>query len=54
MGNWPDEFFEGGGKQGFQFPIVEDSFIVDGVGAFGTMQSERGLLYVELPLAGLE
>ncbi|KAF8271692.1 Alpha/Beta hydrolase protein [Lactarius quietus] len=42
-----------GGKQGFQKPIVNDSFIVDGVGAFGTMQSERGLAYFEVPLAGV-
>ncbi|KAF8505431.1 Alpha/Beta hydrolase protein [Russula emetica] len=41
-----------GGKQGFQEPITLDSFIVDGVGAFGNMQSERGLTYVELPITG--
>jgi carboxypeptidase D len=38
--------------QGFQEPITPDSFIVDGVGAFGTVQSERNLTYVELPIAG--
>jgi len=38
--------------QGFQKPIVDDSFIVDGVGALGRMQSERGLTYVEISLAG--
>ncbi|KAI9512753.1 Alpha/Beta hydrolase protein [Russula earlei] len=39
-------------KQGFQNPIVEDSFIVDGVGALGIKQSERGLTYIEISLAG--
>jgi len=43
-----------GGKQGFQNPIVKDSFIVDGVGALGTVQSERGLTYIEVKLAGHE
>ena len=38
--------------QGFQQPIVNDSFIVDGVGALGNMHSERGLTYVEVALAG--
>ena len=42
----------GGGLQGFQNPIVEDSFILDNVGAFGTKQSERNLTYIELPLSG--
>ncbi|KAH9045770.1 alpha/beta-hydrolase [Lactarius pseudohatsudake] len=40
------------GMQGFQKPPVDDSFIVDGVGALGNMQSERGLTYVEISLAG--
>ncbi|KAH8977071.1 alpha/beta-hydrolase [Lactarius hatsudake] len=38
--------------QGFQKPPVIDSFMVDGVGALGNMQSERGLTYVEISLAG--
>jgi carboxypeptidase D len=38
--------------QGFQTPIAQDSFIVDGIGAFGNVQTERGLTYVEIPLAG--
>jgi carboxypeptidase D len=38
--------------QGFRQPIVNDSFIVDGVGALGNVQSERGLTYVEVALAG--
>jgi carboxypeptidase D len=42
----------GGGKQGFQERITLDSFILDNVGAFGSVQSERGLTYVELPLTG--
>jgi len=41
-----------GGMQGFQQPIANDSFIVDDVGALGTMHSERGLTYVEVALAG--
>lgn len=48
------EYSRGGGKQGFQSPIVDDSFLVDGVGALGTMQSERGLTYIEVKLAGHE
>ncbi|KAI0301889.1 Alpha/Beta hydrolase protein [Multifurca ochricompacta] len=40
------------GKQGFHKHIVEDSFIVDGVGSLGNMHSERGLSYVEISLAG--
>ncbi|KAG6839680.1 hypothetical protein C0991_012599 [Blastosporella zonata] len=40
------------GKQGFQKPIANDSFIVDGVGAFGTAHTERGLTYVEVELSG--
>ena len=42
----------GGGMQGFQTPIVRDSFIVDSVGALGSVHSERGLTYVEVELAG--
>jgi carboxypeptidase D len=38
--------------QGFQTPIVQDSFIVDGIGALGTVQSERGLTYAEVALSG--
>ncbi|KAG2159002.1 Alpha/Beta hydrolase protein [Suillus bovinus] len=41
-----------GGLQGFQTPIANDSFIVDGVGAYGTMHSERGLTYYEVALSG--
>ncbi|KAF8485110.1 alpha/beta-hydrolase [Russula ochroleuca] len=41
-----------GGVQGFQQPITEDSFIVDGIGALGRLQSERGLTYVEIELSG--
>ena len=52
IGVWPNECFQGAGMQGFQNPLVEDSFIVDGVGALGQMQSERGLTYIEIPLAG--
>ncbi|KAH9065161.1 alpha/beta-hydrolase [Lactarius deliciosus] len=40
------------GMQGFQKPLLNDSFVVDGVGALGKMQSERGLTYVEISLAG--
>jgi hypothetical protein len=42
----------GGGKQGFQNPVAQDSFIVDGIGALGSKQSERGLTYIEVNLAG--
>lgn len=42
----------GNEKQGFQTPHLLDSFIVDGVGAMGNLQSERGLTYVEIVLAG--
>lgn len=38
--------------QGFQTPILNDSFIVDGVGALGNMHSERGLTYYEVELSG--
>ncbi len=40
------------GLQGFQTPIENDSFIVDGVGALGNTHSERGLTYVEVALSG--
>ncbi|KAG2090020.1 Alpha/Beta hydrolase protein [Suillus discolor] len=40
------------GLQGFQTPIANDSFIVDGVGAYGTTHSERGLTYYEVALSG--
>lgn len=42
----------GAGKQGFQTPILNDSFIVDGVGALGNAHSERGLTYFEVALSG--
>ena len=42
----------GAGQQGFQTPILNDSFIVDGVGALGNMHSERGLTYFEVALSG--
>ncbi|KAH9997012.1 Alpha/Beta hydrolase protein, partial [Russula vinacea] len=41
-----------GGAQGFRKAPVPDSFILDGVGAAGTVQSERGLTFYELPLTG--
>ncbi|KAI0301888.1 Alpha/Beta hydrolase protein [Multifurca ochricompacta] len=40
------------GEQGFQTPIANDSFIVDGVGALGNIHTERGLTYAEISLAG--
>ncbi|KAJ3551296.1 hypothetical protein NM688_g4786 [Phlebia brevispora] len=40
------------GLQGFQTPILNESFIVDGVGALGNMHSERGLTYFEVALSG--
>ena len=43
---------EGNGLQGFQTPIEDDSFIVDGVGAIGSSHIERGLAYVEVALSG--
>jgi len=45
-------FTQGGGMQGFQNPIVNDSFIVDGVGAMGIAQTERNMTYVEVALSG--
>ena len=44
--------FQGANKQGFQKSIETDTFIVDGIGALGQTQSERGLTYVEVALAG--
>ncbi|KAG1741365.1 Alpha/Beta hydrolase protein [Suillus lakei] len=38
--------------QGFQTAITKDSFIVDGVGAYGTMHSEWGLTYYKVALSG--
>ncbi|KAH0586845.1 Serine-type carboxypeptidase F [Termitomyces sp. J132] len=40
------------GEQGFQTPISNDSFIIDGVGSLGTVHTERGLTYVEVELTG--
>ncbi|KAJ7735124.1 alpha beta-hydrolase [Mycena maculata] len=40
------------GLQGFQTPILNDSFIVDGQGALGTAHTERGLTYLEVELSG--
>lgn len=42
----------GNGLQGFQTPIANDSFIVDGVGALGTTHTERNLTYFEVELSG--
>jgi carboxypeptidase D len=42
----------GGGKQGFQQAPKPDSFIVDGMGAMGTVQNERKLGYFEVVLSG--
>jgi len=39
-------------QKGFQSAPREDSFILNGVGAFGTVQSERGLTLYVLPLTG--
>ncbi|RPD60583.1 alpha/beta-hydrolase [Lentinus tigrinus ALCF2SS1-7] len=41
-----------GGLQGFQTPIQADSFLVDGIGALGTVHEERGLTYYEVSLSG--
>ncbi|KAF9530918.1 alpha/beta-hydrolase [Crepidotus variabilis] len=41
-----------GGQQGFQTPIKNDSFLVDGVGAMGTAHVERKLAYVEVVQSG--
>ena len=40
------------GKQGFQTPIKNDSFVVDGMGALGNVHTERGLTYYEVALSG--
>ena len=42
----------GGGKQGFQQAPKPDSFIVEGMGAMGTVQNERKLAYFEVNLSG--
>ena len=42
----------GGGKGGFQRAPKPDSFIVDGIGAVGTVQNERKLAYYEVVLSG--
>ena len=41
-----------GGVQGFQNPLSPDSFVIDGLGAYGTMQSERKLTYYEVSITG--
>ncbi|KAA1473927.1 alpha/beta-hydrolase [Dentipellis sp. KUC8613] len=40
------------GKQGFQSALQTDSFVIDGVGAAGNVQSERGLTYYEAKITG--
>ncbi|TFK88356.1 alpha/beta-hydrolase [Polyporus arcularius HHB13444] len=40
------------GQQGFQTPIKNDSFVVDGMGALGQTHTERGLTYFEVALSG--
>lgn len=40
------------GMQGFQKSLKTDSFIIDGIGAYGNMQSERKLTYYEVSLSG--
>ena len=40
------------GIQGFQTPIENESFIVDGVGTVGTTHTERDLTYYEIALSG--
>lgn len=42
----------GNGLQGFQTPIQNESFVVDGMGVMGNMHSERGLTYYEVALSG--
>ena len=42
----------GNGLQGFQTPIENGSFLLDGVGSFGQMHSERGLTYFEVDPSG--
>ncbi|KAH9963660.1 Alpha/Beta hydrolase protein [Russula compacta] len=41
-----------GGKQGFRSAPRPDSFVIDRVGALGTVQSERGLTLYEVPITG--
>jgi hypothetical protein len=41
-----------GGLQGFQTPIQNESFIVDGIGSMGQTHTERGLTYFEVALSG--
>ena len=38
--------------QGFQKAPKLDSFIIDGAGAMGTVQTERNLSYYEVSLSG--
>ena len=40
------------GQKGFQTPIANDSFLVDGIGALGRTHTERGLTYYEVALCG--
>lgn len=47
-----DDHKTGNGLQGFQTPIENGSFLLDGVGSFGQMHSERGLTYFEVDLSG--
>ena len=47
-----DQYLAGNGLQGFQTPIEPDTFIVDGIGALGTVHQERGLTYYEVNLSG--
>lgn len=42
----------GNGLQGFQTPIPDANFIVDGMGALGNTHTERGLSYFEVDLSG--
>ncbi|KIY47693.1 alpha/beta-hydrolase [Fistulina hepatica ATCC 64428] len=39
-------------KQGFQTPIENETFILEGMGAMGTSHTERGLTYLEAELSG--
>ncbi|KAA1470650.1 alpha/beta-hydrolase [Dentipellis sp. KUC8613] len=41
-----------GGAQGFQTPIQDESFSVDGMGVYGNMHQERNLTYVEFYFSG--
>ncbi|KAM5534367.1 hypothetical protein V8D89_011960 [Ganoderma adspersum] len=40
------------GKQGFQTPIEDQSFLVDNMGVYGNYHTERGLTYVEFYYSG--